>query len=125
MIVLNVITYITAGGGVVVSLPLLIIVYLACGALAAKLNADENGAQSPTAAGAMSGLILAGAALIVNLVLTLILGAVTVGIGLLASIPSLCLCGPVQVVGGALLAAIGGFLYGMFAGGGKSSDYNW
>lgn len=126
MLVLNLITFLTGGAGLALSLPLQLIVYGICGGLAAKFNVDDQGSASHIVAGAISGLVLAGISFLVNVILTLILGAPSLGISLVVGVPYLCLCGPLQVIFGGLLASFGGFVYGLFAGrNGPSSDYSW
>ncbi len=125
LLVLNVITFLTAGTGAALSLPLLGLVYLACGALSARFNAQDNEGRAPVIAGAMAGGALWIISFVANILLTLLLGGFSLGIGFLIGIPYLCLCSPVELVLGAILGSFGGFVYGLFDSRSGSSDVGW
>lgn len=114
LLILNAITFLTAGTGAALSLPLLGLVYLSCGILAARLDADAESNRSAVTAGAMGGAVLWVISFLTNLVLTLLLGAPSLGISLLVGIPYLCLCSPVELLLGAILGSFGGLIYGLF-----------
>jgi hypothetical protein len=125
LLVLNVITFMTAGTSAALSLPLLGLVYLACGALSARFNAQGNEGRAPVIAGAMAGGALWIISFVANILLTLLLGGFSLGVGFLIGIPYLCLCSPVELLLGAILGSFGGFVYGLFDGRTGSSDPDW
>ena len=109
--------YYTAGTALIFSGPVLALIYTACGALAAYL-AGQRGHRSGEFAytGAMAGLSLWLASTIVNTIVSLVIGAASLGATLLVGIPYLCLCAPIQLLMGGLLGMLGGFLYKKFGG---------
>lgn len=125
LLVLNAITFLTAGTGAALSLPLLGLVYLGCGVLSAYLSAEAGESPASIVAGAMGGAALWIISFVVNIVLTLLLGAPSLGLSLLVGVPYLCLCSPVELLLGALLGTFGGFVYGLFDGRSGSSDVDW
>lgn len=116
ILILNAITFLTAGTAAALSLPLLGLIYLGCGALAARLDHEADGESNPVLIGAASGLALWVVSFLVNAAFTLILGAPSLGLSILIGIPYLCLCGPMELLLGATISAFGGFLYGLFRG---------
>lgn len=125
-IVADFFNYYSAGTALVISFPLLALMYAACGALACKFAADQGRDSSEFAfLGATAGLALWAVSLVVNTVISLILGTLSLGTTLLLGLPYLCLCAPVQLIGGGLLGALGGFIYGRFFRTGGSSGDGW
>ncbi len=120
LLILNVITFLSAGTAAPLSLPLLALVYLGCGALAARFSDEDESAANPTVVGALAGLALWIVSFLVNTLLTLLLGAPSFGLSFLVGIPILCLCGPVELLAGAFMGSLGGFLYGLIWG--RSED---
>lgn len=118
-IVADFFNYYTAGGALALSLPILGLLYLGCGALAAKFAADD-GRGDLVFTGATSALIMWLISLVVNGIIALFPGLVSFGASLLLGLPYMCLCGPFQLIGGALVGALGGGLYRLIAG--RSSD---
>lgn len=114
LLILNAITFLSAGTSAALSLPLLGLVYLGCGALSARFNAQGDEGLAPVIAGALAGGALWVISFIINALLTLLLGGFSFGIGLLVGIPYLCLCGPIELLLGTILGAFGGFVYGLF-----------
>lgn len=114
--------YFSAGTALIITFPLLMIFYCGCGALAAKFSNESGAAGTPAYSGAIAGLWLWGVSLGVNTIIGLVLGTVTLGATLLLGLPYICICGPIQLIGGALLGAFGGFLYGMFGGKGAGPN---
>jgi hypothetical protein len=107
--------YYSAGTALVLSLPFLAILYTACGALASKYAARQGRTSSEfLLIGAMGGLALWLASTIVNTVISLIIGTASLGTTLLLGIPYLCLCAPIQLIGGGLMGGLGGFIYSLF-----------
>ena len=101
--------YYSAGTALVLSLPLQIILYGGVGALAAKFASDAGRESSPLPfTGALAGLALWLFSTVVNTVISLIIGASTLGATLILGIPYLCFCAPFQMVGGGLMGALGG-----------------
>lgn len=125
LLVLNLVTFLTAGAGAALSLPLLGLVYLGCGALSARFNAQDNEGRAPVIAGAMAGGALWIISFVANILLTLLLGGFSLGIGFLIGVPYLCLCSPVELLLGAILGSFGGFVYGLFDGRSGSSVDGW
>jgi hypothetical protein len=107
--------YYSAGTALVLSTPVLAILYGACGALAGKLAADQEG-STPNflVIGATAGVILWLTSTVVNTIISLIIGAASLGTTLLLGIPYLCLCAPFQFIGGGLMGGLGGFIYSLF-----------
>jgi hypothetical protein len=113
-IVVDLINYFSAGMGLVISLPILALMYTACGALAAKFAGDDGQNESEFLfIGATSGLLLWLTSTVVNVVISLIVGTASLGTTLLLGVPYLCLCAPAQLIGGGLLGTLGGLLYKM------------
>jgi hypothetical protein len=107
--------YYSAGTALALSAPLLIIFYAGCGALGAKFAADQGRTPSEFLfIGATAGLALWLASTVVNTIISLIIGAASLGTTLLLGIPYLCICAPIQLIGGGLMGSLGGFLYGLF-----------
>lgn len=115
LLILNGVTFLTAGTGAALSIPLLGLVYLGCGILAAKLDGEASVSRAPVTAGAMGGAALWVISFLTNLLLTLLLGAPSLGISLLVGIPYLCLCSPVELLLGGILGSFGGLIYGLFS----------
>lgn len=124
LLILNTITFITAGSGAVISLPLQALVYLGCGVLGAMFGADDEDGRTPVVNGAMAGLTLWGISFLVDILLTLFLSVPSLGISLVVGVPYLCLCGPTELIIGSIIGSFGGFLYGLFHDNGNSSLYD-
>jgi len=114
LLILNTITFITVGTGATISLPLIALVYLACGVLGAMFSVNTNDGQSPVISGALAGLILWFFSFLINILLTILLSAPSLGISIAIGIPYLCLCAPTELFIGAILGSFGGLLYGFF-----------
>ncbi len=106
--------YLSTGAALIFSLPVLALMYSGCGALGAKYTAESNAGGSKVRAGVMAGLMLWAVSLAVNTVISLILGTISLGTTLLVGVPYICICGPFQLIGGGLMGALGGWLYGHF-----------
>ncbi|MBN1874683.1 MAG: hypothetical protein JXA33_10670 [Anaerolineae bacterium] len=115
--------YYSAGTALAISLPLLIILYIACGALSGKFSADDGRPSSEyLRSGALAGLTLWLLSTVTNTLLSLIVGTLSLGITLVMGVPYLCLCAPVQLIGGGLFGGLGGLLFGRFFGGQISDE---
>lgn len=127
LLILNVVTFLTAGTSAALSLPLLGLVYLGCGALSARFNAQDNEGRAPVIAGAMGSGALWIISFVANALLTLLMGGLSLGVGFLIGVPYLCLCGPVELLLGAILGSFGGLVYGLISdrGGGASGNPYW
>lgn len=124
LLILNVITFITAGSGAAISLPLQALVYLGSGVLGARFGADDHDGREPIVNGALAGLTLWGFSFLIDIVLTLLLSVPSLGISLVVGVPYLCLCGPTELVGGTIIGSFGGFLYSLFSDGETNSFYD-
>lgn len=114
-IIVDFFNYYSAGLAQTVSFPILVILYAACGAVAVKL-ADLKGSGSARGfvTGASAGLLLWVVSTLVNTIIGLIMGTLSMGGTLLLGIPYLCLCAPLQLLGGSVTAGLGGMVYRMF-----------
>ena len=122
-IAVDIFNYFSAGAALVLSLPILTLMYAGCGALGAKFAGDDGRDSSEFPfLGATAGLSLWLTSTVVNTVVSLIVGTATLGSTLLLGVPYLCLCAPFQLIGGGLMGALGGFLYGRFGGRGQDED---
>jgi hypothetical protein len=92
------------------------IIYLGSGALCSHFAFHQGRTLSEMPAlGAVSGAGLWLASTVVNTVIGLFLGTVSLGATFLLGIPYLCLCAPFNLIGGALVGALGAWLYSLFA----------
>lgn len=107
--------YYSAGVALVLSLPILALIYLACGALAAKFAAADGRADL-VFIGALAAFLLWAISLLINGLIALVSGAVTFGASLLLGVPYMCICGPLQLIGGGLAGALGAWIYKRVAG---------
>lgn len=115
--------YYSAGTALAISLPILALMFLAGGALAAKFAADDGRADL-IYVGALSAFLLWLISLLVNGIIALFAGLASFGASLLLGVPYICLCGPFQLVGGGLVGALGAWLYRYFAGrDGREDEY--
>ena len=109
-IVVDAFNYFSAGVAQALSWPVLALLYAGCGGLAAKFAA-ERGRRDYAYNGAIAGFALWIASLLVNGIIALIAGVASLGATLLLGIPYVCLCGPIQLIVGGLLGALGGAIY--------------
>ena len=125
-VVADFLNYYSAGAALVLSLPILGLIYLGCGALAAKFAAaNGRNHRELLFVGALAALILWAISLVINGLIALVSGTVTFGASLLLGVPYICICGPVQLVGGGLVGALGAWLYRIIAGRrGGEDDYS-
>lgn len=114
--------YYSAGTALVLSLPILALLFLGCGTLAASFAAAD-GRQDLVFVGAMSAFILWSISLLINGIIALIPGILSFGTTVLLGVPYVCLCGPFQLIGGGFMGALGAWLYGFFSGRRDDDDY--
>jgi hypothetical protein len=113
---LDALHYLTAGSALVLSLPLVMLFYLGCGALAAKLALNQGQDFSRLAReGLSAGLRLFLLSTAINLVAGVLLGVASLGATLAGGLVYLCLVGPVHAIGSLLLGWAGAWLYGQIA----------
>lgn len=111
-IFVDAIHYYTAGSAIILSFPLLTLIYLLCGGLAAKfaqLDGIEVAKLSST--GRSAGIRLWLTSTIINTLISLVLGFASLGLTVLAGAVYLCLFAPFHALGSALLGWFGGWLY--------------
>jgi low temperature requirement protein LtrA len=109
--VVDAIHYYTAGTALVFSLPLVILIYLFCGAVAGKFSfADGVEKTAMLKAGAIAGVKLWFMSTIINTIISLVIGASSLGLTLILGIPYLCLCSPI-VAAGTAIAGLGSYIY--------------
>jgi len=112
--IVDAVHYYTAGTAIVISFPVIILIYLACGVLAGKLTLQEsNDFNYVYKNGAITGFKLWFLSTFINTVLGLIIGVASLGLFLLVSIPYLILCAPFNAAGGVLISYIGSYLYAL------------
>ena len=104
--------YYTAGSALIFSFPLMGLIYLLCGALAAWLaHLDGQELGKLPAAGRSAGLRLWLTSTVINTLLALILGFASLGITLLGGAVYLCLFAPLHALGSALVGWVGAWIY--------------
>lgn len=108
--------YYSAGIALVISGPIMLLIYLGSGVLCSffALRQGRSRSQLP-ALGALTGAGLWLMSTIVNTILGLLLGTLSLGTTIVLGLPYLCLCAPVNLIGGALAGALGAWLYTLFA----------
>lgn len=110
LIIVQVVNVLTIGVSLVVFYPVLLLIYLGNGALAAHFaSQDHYPAHGMLVQGAGAGLALGVLEWLVYAVLISIFGAVTLGLGF-TGIAVCALCGPVDVIIAALLGLLGALL---------------
>ena len=116
----------TGGTSLVFCYPVQVLLYAANGALAAyfALGSGRHTSDLPRV-GAVAGLVAWVMPAIYYLIVGLLLGLVSLGVGWLVGAAGWLLCGPIDLAIHALFAALGAWLYGRFAGGrsDSTSDY--
>ena len=104
--------YYTAGTALVFSLPLLVLIYLLCGALAAKIAyQDALDVNKLPPIGRSAALRLWLTSTVLNTLIAVIFGIVSLGVTLLSGAVYLCLFAPFHALGSALVGWLGGWLY--------------
>ncbi|MHC1733392.1 MAG: hypothetical protein AB9888_15345 [Bacteroidales bacterium] len=110
--IVDAVHYYTAGGALVFSLPLLLVSYLLCGVLASKFaRQDEQELSEWPGVGRSAGLRLWLTSTVINTLLAIFLGFVSLGATLLTGVVYLCLFAPIHLLGSVLVGQLGGWLY--------------
>jgi len=105
----------TAGSAMVFSLPVVVLFYLLCGALASRIALQDGDDRSELIkTGAASGVKLWGISTFINTAISIIVGVSSLGLTLALGIPYLCFCAPILAMGGSFLSGAGAYLYGVF-----------
>ncbi len=108
---LDAVHYYTAGAAIVFSLPLLMLIYLLCGCIAARLACLEGAQQdSFPRTGQTATIRLWLVSTMINTFLAFVLGLTTLGITIISGMFYLCLA-PIHLAGSALIGWLGGWLY--------------
>ena len=106
------IQYYTAGTALIFALPLLVLIYLLCGGLAARFayqDLQETG--NLPRAGRSAGVRLWLTSTVINTLVVILLGFASLGISILGGAAYLCLFAPLHALGSALAGWMGGWLY--------------
>jgi len=104
--------YFTAGTALIFSFPILVLIYLYCGAQGAKLAfLDNQDLDTLPRVGRSAGLRLWLTSTVINTLLAVILGFASFGFTLLGGAAYLCIFAPLHALGSALLGWLGAWLY--------------
>jgi hypothetical protein len=104
--------YFTAGTALIFSFPLLALIYMACGAVAARMaRIDGLLPEGLPRQGGSSALRLMLTSTIINTLVSLILGFFSLGATLIGGLVYLCLFMPFHALGSYLAGRLGGWLY--------------
>lgn len=107
--------YSTAGTAVIISLPVIALLYVCCGALAAHFSIRSDDEMKPLKkTGFRAGVTLWTFSTTINVVIGMIAGALSLGVTILLGIPYLILCGPVHLLFGGLAGMLGASIYFSF-----------
>ncbi len=105
--------YYSAGMAMILSAPILALLYAGCGWLAAKFaceQADTRFAFNGASAGGLLWLV----STLVNTFIGLLIGTASLGTTLLLGVPYLCFCAPFNLLLGAMVGAVGGLIFSWF-----------
>lgn len=110
--IVDAVHYYTAGAALIFSLPILLLIYLLCGALAAKFaRASEPETLDLARTGRTAGVRLWLTSTIINTLLAVILGVASLGYTFLSGGVYVCLFAPLHALGSALTGWLGGWVY--------------
>lgn len=110
--IIDAIHYLTAGTTLTLSLPIICLLYVACGMLSARISVQMGtGEQDMFKLGAAAGVRLWALSTIINVLIGLLLGISSLGVTLLFGLPYICLCAPVLLAAGSVLGGFGAWLY--------------
>lgn len=125
IIVADFFNYYSAGTSLIVSGPILLLLYLGCGALAAYFAAGTG--QGGVFAGTVAGFMLWGTSTLINVAVALLAGFFSFGGTLLLGVPYLCICGPFHLIAAGTAGALGAGLFTLFGGdmGRHDGDSEW
>lgn len=108
---LDAVHYYTAGAAIVFSLPLLMLIYLLCGGVAARLACLEGATQDRLPRmGQTATIRLWLVSTVINTSLAFVLGLTSLGITIISGLFYLCLA-PIHLAGSALIGWLGGWIY--------------
>jgi hypothetical protein len=108
--------YLTAGSALIFSFPLVFLIYLLCGMLAAKIARQEGQDDSKLPSnGHSAALRLWLSSTVINLLISLLLGFTTLGISFIGGLIYLCLLGPLHALGSAITGWLGAWVYQQLA----------
>lgn len=111
-ILVDAIHYYTAGAAIVFSFPLLVLIYLFCGAVAVRIALSEEMEKDRLPKiGRSAGLRLWLISTITNTVVAALLGFASLGGTLASGAFYLCLFAPFHALGSVLAGGLGGWLY--------------
>lgn len=115
-IIVDAIHYYTAGTALFISFPIVLAIFLLSGVLAGKFAHDDRKDRSEfIRVGAVAGLKLWFLSTLVNTLISLIVGAASLGMTIFLGIPYLCLCAPFFLITSGVLGGLGSFLFTIFA----------
>ena len=104
--------YYTAGTALVVSFPLVILVYLVCGITAGRMaTRDDPTADKLFRVGGMAAFRLWLTSTVINVLISVLLGFVTVGATVVATTAYLCLSAPLHAMASWVIGGTGGWLH--------------
>lgn len=104
--------YYTAGTALVFSLPILVIFYLLCGGLAARIARHEGKEEDVwSRIGLGAGIRLWAISTLFNSLVAIIMGSTSLGLTLVLSVPYIFLCAPFSLIGSGLSGWIGASMY--------------
>ncbi len=110
--VVDAIHYYTAGTALIFSLPLVVLIYLLCGALAVKIAHQEGQEMKVLSSiGRSAAVRLWLTSTVINTLISVLLGFTSLGLTLLSGAFYLCLFAPLHALGSALVGWLGGWLY--------------
>jgi len=113
--IIDAVHYYTAGSMLIVSFPLLAIIYLAIGMVSAKIAYQEGeNIQNLPKVGRSAGLRLWLISTILNTIISIALGFASLGGTMVSGIFYLCLFAPFHAIGSMLVGGLGGWLYKNF-----------
>lgn len=115
-LIVDTINYFTGGTAIVLSGPILGLLYFGCGFYAAKL-AHQKGQSYTPLLGISTALILTILSFVVYGLFTLFSGIFTIGFSLIFGLPFLICLGPIKLVLGLIAGALGTLTYSLFGGG--------
>ncbi len=108
--------YYTAGTALLLSFPLVALLYFTCGMLAAKLAKREGQeAGSLPRVGRSATLRLWLISTVLNTLVSVLLGFASLGVTMLGGALYLCLFAPLHALGSALVGWLGGWVYQQYA----------
>ena len=123
-VIVDFFNYYSAGTALAISCPILFLLYAGCGILTAKFSTDDE-FSSPNyfLVGGTAGAILWLFSTIINTLIGVALGTLSLGTTLLLGLPYLCLCTPAFLLMGAITGGVGAVIYSSIFQGNSSDDF--